>query len=253
MTAGGRREDPCATVHAALMDTARAAPPASRMLPRLSPAERQRYSEFRRKPAAQQYLASRWLLRTHIGALLRIPSRNVELSYPRGAAPRLPCSDWRIGLSHSNGVVFCTAASGVAVGCDVEHHRPRARLSRIAASCFTEQEASHLQELDKDRLGTDFYRLWTLKEAGKKALGLGLSSGLSRPAFEWSPALSCQTAPGPGPWVFAWTRLVSEGETYSLSLALNGPHVAVDALKYDFHSELVRPVPVPVSWTFVRS
>lgn len=250
MTAGGRREDPCTTVHAALMDTARGAPPASRVLPQLSSAERRRYFEFRRKPAARQYLASRWLLRTHIGALLGIPAREVELSYPRGAAPRLLRSDWCIGLSHSNGVMFCAAAIGVAVGCDVEHHRPRARLRRIAASYFTEQEANRLRELGEDQLGADFYRLWTLKEAGKKALGLGLSSGLSHPAFEWGPDLRCQAAPGPGEWVFAWTRLVSEGETYGLGLALNGPHITVDAVKYDNQPEIVRPIPISVSWDF---
>lgn len=237
-------------IHAAICRTGRADLPADWMLPRLSPAEQERYLGFRGQTAARQYLASRWLLRTHLSGLLQIPVHELDIDYPGGAAPRLGNSDWRIGLSHSGGAIFCAVARGVPVGCDIECHRWRFRLRQIAASYFTEQEAAHLDAVGDDQLIDDFYRLWTLKEAGMKALGLGLSSSLTSPSFEWHPDFQCHTGPDHRSWTFASAQMEHGRDKYSLGLALNADHCFVEVKEYDWESGTASRKTGDFAWMF---
>lgn len=232
MNAYRRPARPAATVHAALCRTRDADLAAARMLAGLVPGESRRYRELATGRARIQYLASRWLLRTHLGEMLAVPAGEIGLDYPAGAAPRLRGRGWRVGLSHSGGVVFCAVCRDAAVGCDVERHRQRPSLRRIASSYFDVEESNHLGEVDDDRRLDDFYRLWTLKEAGKKALGLGLSSGLTTPSFDCRRPLRCRTPPGPGAWVFASARMREGGEQYSLGLAANTERIEVVTTEY---------------------
>lgn len=238
-------------IHAAVCRPGRPDLPAAWMLSRLSPAEQERYLGFRGQTAARQYLASRWLLRTHLSGLLHIPVHELDIDYPDGAAPRLGNSDWRIGLSHSGGAIFCAVARGVPVGCDIERHRWRFRLRQIAASYFTEQEAAHLDAVGDDQLIDDFYRLWTLKEAGMKALGSGLSSGLTSPSFEWQPDFRCRTTPDHQAWAFAYAQMENGKDKYNLGLALNSDHLSVEMKEYDVQSGTACRKPEDFEWVFI--
>ena len=85
-------------------------------------------------------------------------------------------------VSHSgnHGLIAVTARG--RVGVDVEELDARRKLELLIESAFTPAERSDLDSVE----GTDrrilFYRLWTIKEALIKGLGMGLS--LDMTAFE---------------------------------------------------------------------
>ena len=119
---------------------------------------------------------------------------------PQGAAervrcdengkPYLPGEDIYFNLSHAGTFAVC-AVSCAPVGCDVE--LIRAYLPAVARR-FDPAEARLLEEEpDEARRAELFFRLWTLKESYMKAVGEGISLGLSSfcVAFEGERPVLC--------------------------------------------------------------
>lgn len=189
------------------------------LLAGVSDFERQRHHNLltRSHERAQQYLASRWLLRAHLAAELAeqptaLPLRDVE-----DGPPDLVGSNYQLGLSHTNGMCLCIAAAhGQRVGCDIEHIQPRRRMRDIAAKFYHTTESGNLNILSDDQALQDFFRLWTLKEAAQKALHKGVAGGMHSPAFNLTPALDCFDTPTDEPWTFAADRF----DDYALALAI---------------------------------
>lgn len=203
---------------------------ADRLLAGVTASERERYRSHNRPARAQQYLASRWLLRAHLGAELGLEAADIPLNTTADSPPALPGTRYRLGLSHSGTLCLCIASSRARVGCDAERHRPRRHLQAIAAQYFHPDEAAHLQATGNERLLRDFYRLWTLKEAAQKALGRGIAGGLRAPAFALEPTLRCLAAPTNEPWTLA----ASELGGYSIAAAIAGaaPPAAFEVTAY---------------------
>lgn len=200
----------------------------ARLLSGVSVAEQARFSALRQRPRrARQYLASRWLLRAHLGHELGLPPHALPLQHARNGPPALIDSDWHIGLSHSGDCCLCIVSPHLRVGCDVELHRTRTRAPAIAAAYFDPAEAKHLQTAPAACAQRDFYRLWTLKEAALKALGQGLAGGLRSPAFALVPALRCLHAPAGGAWTFASCQATYADSDYTMALAMNGANTPV--------------------------
>ncbi|MEM1434021.1 MAG: hypothetical protein AAGG11_08215 [Pseudomonadota bacterium] len=91
--------------------------------------------------------------------------RREEIVRERNCAPRLAGSaDWHLSLSHSGTEIAAAAARNLAIGIDLERHRPRdfARLDRLLGWTASSPMA--------------FYPRWTLAEALYKA-GAGPSLG----------------------------------------------------------------------------
>lgn len=82
-----------------------------------------------------------------------------------------------LSLSHSRGLALIAFANGGEVGCDLEH-RDAAVDWRDArdADVLTDAEARSLESLSRpEEAQALFLRMWTLKEAALKCLGVGLS------------------------------------------------------------------------------
>lgn len=176
------------------------------LLADVSELERQRHHDLqtRSHERARQYLASRWLLRAHLAAELTEPPATLPLRDVEDGPPVLAGSDYRLGLSHTNGMCLCIAAAdGHRVGCDIEHPQPRARMRDIAAKFYHPDETAHLNATPDDQALHDFFRLWTLKEATQKALHKGIAGGMHSPAFQLTPALHCIDTPTDEAWTFA--------------------------------------------------
>jgi 4'-phosphopantetheinyl transferase len=60
------------------------------------------------------------------------------------------------------------------LGIDIEHHKSLDYFA-VGQQCFSKEEFTYLQTLPHHQLGLNFFKLWTLKEAYIKALGLGFS------------------------------------------------------------------------------
>ena len=86
-------------------------------------------------------------------------------------------------VSHTSKAV-CSVISDFRVGIDIEQ-TGKIRAS-LANKCFTENE---LRELNSP---TDFYRLWTLKEAYLKMLGSGINRSLKEIEFSHSDPVTCR-------------------------------------------------------------
>ncbi|MFY8216233.1 MAG: 4'-phosphopantetheinyl transferase family protein [Chthoniobacterales bacterium] len=83
-------------------------------------------------------------------------------------------------LSHSGDWALLAVASGTRVGVDVEQMRRDRDVRAIARRYFSHSEAQGICDLaDDDVARGEFYRLWTVKEAALKALGIGIANGLA--------------------------------------------------------------------------
>lgn len=179
------------------------------------------YQHRRGSPRAEQYLGSRWLIRQHLASELGCPARDVPIVHAAGARPRCLDSGLYIGLSHSRDLCLSVVCSGGSAGCDIEGIKPRRHGPElIAQAYFDPYEAQALAEHDDpvEQL-TDFYRLWTLKEAAWKALGQDLAGRFSRPAFILRPTLRCHVAPDDGVWQFAVCDMRWDAEQFVLAVA----------------------------------
>lgn len=83
-----------------------------------------------------------------------------------------------VNLSHARGAVACAVAQGGAVGVDIEDTGRAVGALDLAQAYFAAEETARLRAAAAP--GAEFFRLWTLKEAASKALGLGLHVPLDR-------------------------------------------------------------------------
>lgn len=82
-------------------------------------------------------------------------------------------------ISHSNDYVICAVSNRTVIGCDVEVHRDKTDIIKIAKRFFEEEEYNNLLSIaDRKCQLNMFYRYWTGKESYIKTSGIGLSGGL---------------------------------------------------------------------------
>jgi 4'-phosphopantetheinyl transferase len=80
----------------------------------------------------------------------------------------------------SSAAVFLAAASDTClVGIDLEKMRPIENVDALARRFFTRREAKIIESLPASDRDLAFLRIWTAKEAGLKAIGKGIVSGLN--------------------------------------------------------------------------
>jgi len=86
------------------------------------------------------------------------------------------CFDFCYSLSHSGEWVLC-AADEREVGADIQQFRPYREA--IAKRFFHEKEWERLvKKEDEQERKTEFYRIWTAKEAYAKLTGRGIGAGM---------------------------------------------------------------------------
>lgn len=176
-----------------------------------------------------QYLVSRVLVRSvlshYTGDDLQTWAfaRNAY-GKPAIAAPaKLPIE---FNLSHTRGLVCCVVAMGSPVGVDAEELAERPDHFDLARSFFAPAEVALLERLSGVERSHLFLRIWTLKEALIKALGMGLSLPLDRFAFSLSPDRPPVVSSAdvhelqPDHWQFAEVQLAG---SYQIALAVAAP------------------------------
>ena len=139
--------------------------------------------QFRRAADRTRYIAAHALLRTALGAATGCPPASLTLARGPFGKPFLPAAPaLHFNLTHTVGLV-AVALHSSPVGCDAEpadRHVEEGVLSMMAP-----EERGWLMRLPpgavRDRA---FIRLWVIKEAFSKALGLGLSLDPADYAFD---------------------------------------------------------------------
>lgn len=147
----------------------------------LEPQERLLADRFVHRLDRDRYLAMRWLARRVLSRYAAVEPADwrfssQDLGKPMVAWPRLDPM-LHFNLSHS----ACVVLIGVgrqALGVDIESHCPP-NPETLAPGVFSPEELRWWRAgSPAGRLG-DFLRLWTLKEALVKALGLGMHAPLT--------------------------------------------------------------------------
>ncbi|MEG2377719.1 MAG: 4'-phosphopantetheinyl transferase superfamily protein [Clostridia bacterium] len=110
------------------------------------------------------------LMRTCAARRLGVSSDGIEIL--RGAHGKPYINGVFLNVSHSGDYIVCATASA-PIGVDIERIRPVR--AGIAERFFHPHEAEYLRSSD----ASQFFRVWTMKEAYLKRDGRGLSGGLS--------------------------------------------------------------------------
>lgn len=134
--------------------------------------------------------------------------------------PRLVDDGIAFNLSHSHGVAALAVAKDARIGIDIQFRDPDVDMLAIARRFFAREEVDWLQSVDEGRRLDVFYRIWTLKEAYIKAIGVGMALPLSDFAFaDDGDGRGVRLVRQPVEWQSKWflSNFDSIGE-YSLAL-----------------------------------
>lgn len=187
--------------------------------------ERVRAARFRQPSDRGRFLAARALLRH---ALCEASEGEIAaedwtfrvdaIGKPEVAGGRPQIS---FNLSHSRGCVAVATSRYGPIGIDVESALPDSRLE-IVPDVLTAREQGMLRLLGRRKQWDRFIRLWTVKEACGKALGLGM--GIQFATFEVAlDPLAVRTSEGvlaPGTtFNVSESRVLHDGIPYVVSVA----------------------------------
>lgn len=140
--------------------------------------------------AREQYLISRALVRVVLSLYSRgIAPKKWEFSHNKYGRPFVSNTEYRhlkFNLSHTKGLVTLAVAFQYDIGIDVERITNTNKFMEIAHRNFSAKEYIQLKNLPQEAQLTQFYRLWTLKEAYIKACGVGLTIPLNHFNYTFS-------------------------------------------------------------------
>lgn len=144
--------------------------------------------------ARDRFTVSRLLLKYAAGALLDAEPADLELARGPNGRPYLRgFSRFEITLSHTGRTVAVGLSGLGPIGVDVEQPGRPAYATGLAEDICTPYERSVLDWLPPEDRNAAVIRLWTLKEAYSKALGLG--TRLSFRSFGFTTPATDGTAP----------------------------------------------------------
>ena len=149
----------------------------------LSDEEKERAGRFVFEKDRAHFTVARGVLRSLLGAYLKIDPAAVAFEYGPYNKPCLhgtpPGVDLSFNLAHSGDWALYAITCGDNIGVEVECIRKTIHCIDIAKRFFSRDEARQLQALPAEQRRQAFFNGWTRKEAFIKAIGMGLAFPLS--------------------------------------------------------------------------
>ncbi len=204
----------------------------------LSEDERDRAARFRFRKDGDSFAAARGVLRSLLGSHLGRHGVSLTFEYDPEGKPRLSseisADPISFNLAHSSTLVLLAVTSGFAVGVDVEFVRESEDWQDLAARFFAPEEVAALRALPDNARSSEFFRIWTRKEAYIKGRGQGLSLPLEafsvvghgpHPVPTFGSADAAETAR----WLL---KDLEPGEGFRGALAVRAGNIAVRTLRW---------------------
>lgn len=147
----------------------------------LSKDEFQRATRFHFEKDRKHFVASRGILRFLLGAYAKIPPAQIRFDYGEKGKPFVAGTptDLRFNVSHSHGRALWGFTLHRRFGLDLEYTEREVDIDAVAQRFFSAKEWNAMKDLSFEERKTCFFNCWTRKEAFVKALGDGLTFGLS--------------------------------------------------------------------------
>lgn len=187
--------------------------------------EKARADRYKVAGARRSYVLTRWALRSKLGECLEREPRELRFSYGEFDKPQLAETEPRglsFNVSHSGDWAVIAIGPYELMGIDIEKVRAVNNLDSLARTVFSDNELSkwfaELEELRAEQL----FRKWTQKEACLKAVGVGLSTAMSKLEIrEADEGLQVETLPDSLSDAMPCSlQTFSQIEGYVISLAL---------------------------------
>jgi 4'-phosphopantetheinyl transferase len=187
-------------IHVVGISLSRVGPEALQRISELcDPQERQRAARFTFPRDRDLHLLARGLLRVALTRLIPHvdPATWRFASEPCGrpfivSPPSVP---FDFNISHCEGRVMCVISNGPSCGIDVEIGRRLPDVDLLARNVLAPSERDWLNAGPWQERPTRFLRLWTMKEAIAKAVGLGLRIPFDEIELDLSAAPTVRRAP----------------------------------------------------------
>lgn len=163
----------------------------SALVAQLPPDEQATLATLKTIERQRHFILSRHLLRSLIATTCGIAYTAAQ--FHRAESGRLVLTKpegWHISISHCHQHVAVMLAQHPC-GVDIETHHS-VKFQKIADRYFSEPERKYLATFEDSEKAVPFFRLWTLKEAGVKALDVGLANHLATFSFDVSGELPVQ-------------------------------------------------------------
>lgn len=157
----------------------------------LSPLEQQRALGLKQDLQLRRFVQNRSALRVILGDHMGLAPGDVVVEYGPSGKPFVKNGP-EFSLSHSGDWAY-VALGPRSLGLDVETYKPRPYLA-LARRFFAPSEVQRLSHLQGLELCTEFYRIWTSKEAVYKCVG-GDFLSLCRLDW-WDPVQQAQAGLG---------------------------------------------------------
>lgn len=141
----------------------------------LSPEEQQRADRYKFLHDTNRFVLSRGLLRVLLTLYLGIAPESVNFIYNPSGKPIMRDVGLAFNLSYSKEAILLAFSKCGAIGADIEFADEKFEWDSIAQICFSDEEVSSIRSLPQNVQHKAFFKLWTMKEAILKALGIGLS------------------------------------------------------------------------------
>ena len=172
----------------------------------LSASERERAAAFHRDEDRQQWVGARTALRQVLGRQLGLDPAAVVFEVGPTGKPEVAGRPLRFSLAHSGGLSLVAITERADVGADLERMDVALARPPSAERYFSDADRAQLTALESGAHLDLFYRLWTEKEAYRKATGEGIAAGLGE--LDWN----------------GWTRLrPATPAGYAAAIAVRAP------------------------------
>lgn len=138
---------------------------------------------LKKLPKSSQHEYAHRLLRECLKSYGIDYTKNTSIAKGEYGKPFLAeCPHIHYNVTHSDGITACISA-GKECGIDAE--KVRDYRPNVIKRAFSESEKALIENTPEDEKNLLFFRLWTLKEAYVKALGIGVSYPLNTAEFSF--------------------------------------------------------------------